>query len=372
MATAKKNTVPLPFAEQVEAKEAELLASVPGKRVEAEELAERAEQAADDVQDAKSAFESIKARLGRGDDSVSVEEYVRAEAAAERLQLLAPGLSAKAKRAREALPNASKELATLVSDAVRDVLPGVSVIPTFAVPDHPEGTDGLPVAFVVSKSESRTAAGEIKGEVEVIYYRSELFTPLDPRKVDKAFIQRGWNSREPYATHMNRGLQRVDTLRITNIRAHDSAPVIPGKVQTKLIDQLGRSVAYEFIDAAPVMSGEHTTPQGLDSGTGARGKGLTAEVVEVHHREEAPDSNGVRRVEAAIGIRWQTTRLGDDPFKGDSYGTTMRAIESRFVGRLILGLGVAEKIELYTPDVPRRTNDMQIFGLRFTLASREA
>ncbi len=372
MATTKKNTAPLPFAEQVKAKEAEILASIPGKRAEAEKLAERAEQAAEDVQDAKSAFESVKARLNRGDDSVSVEEYVHAEAAAEWLKLLAPGLSAKAKHAREALPNASKELATLVADAVRDVLPGVLVIPTFVKPDHPEGTDGLPAAFVVSKSERRTAAGQIKGEVEVIYYRSDLFAPLDPRKVDEAFILRGWTSRTPYASHMNRGLQRVDTLRITDVRAHDSAPVIPGKIEAKLIEQLGRSVAYEFISFAPVTSSMDTTMGPLDGCKGVRGKGLVAEVVQARFKEQARDTEGVRRVVAEIGVRWETTRLGAAPFQGTAYAEALRAVESSFDGRLITGVGVVEEVEPYGPDVSRSETDMRTFGLRFTLASREA
>lgn len=372
MTIAKKSANIPTFAEGIAEAEAAILAKLPELQTAAEVARALAEQRATEAEGADAEVSAIRAAFSRGVADVTAEEFAAALAGVERAELLVKGSKAQADRATKAVPLSSKALATVVADAVREALPGVQVVPTFAKPHHPEGTDGLPVAFVVSKSEIRTGTGQIKGDVEVIYYRTELFTPLDPRKVDQAFTVRGWSSREPRPSHMNRGLQRVDTLHITDIRAHDSAPVIRGKIETRQVDQLGRSIAYGFINAAPVMTGAASTISPLDTGKGVIGKGLTAEVTDARCKEQAPDTEGVRRIVAEVGIKWRCTRIGIVPFAGPSeYARTMRAIEATYAGRLIPGMGTVEKVEPYAPET-QREHDMQVFGYRFVIASREA
>lgn len=226
-------------------------------KAKVKELKAEAEQAEDHLS-------GIRASFGRGDDTVTAEEFSTASANVERTELLVTGIERKLKGLEQAPPTDNKDVALLAAEAVTEALPyAAEVVPTFAVPRKPEDITE-PVVVVVQERATSYERGFTLAPVKVIVYRKAHHKVTEASVIERAIRARGWRVvgqvRENHAGN-------VDTITIPRLLAFDKTPVIPADPSSREAQEAVSGIMIDAFRYVPKKDGKILS-------VGPRGKGI--------------------------------------------------------------------------------------------------
>ncbi|KGH48174.1 hypothetical protein IN07_03740 [Modestobacter caceresii] len=176
---------------------------------------------------ARETAEELVARLVRGDDTPTAADLSLADYAAKRTGLLVKAAEAKVKAAERAQLNDDTELAELFRPILADVYGGrVPVVVTGIPAEAKPGNDGDPLLFIVQPKPTHTAGGVLSGMVELVFFRPDLFAPLDVGKVEQQCWALGYTVQPHQLGTSPAGKMHRDGLRLTVHRASYPVPIL--------------------------------------------------------------------------------------------------------------------------------------------------
>lgn len=192
----------------------------------------------------------IEASFRRMSDDFTAADHGLAESESVRARLRLEGATADLAKAQTELRYADTRAAGVIASVLRKALPAVSTRATYVRPTEAPQSQELPFLVVVQTAPTTASpSGVLTGEVEVIYFRSNIHRPLQKDAIQEAAYNLGFRVEPLGNVHSDAG---GDTLKIRVTHAHDSTPEIPqiqnhhlGAIGKRFASNLAASVCYE-------------------------------------------------------------------------------------------------------------------------------
>ena len=189
MATKTKTST---FTDRLEEAEKASLEAADASRKALEDSRVNVDRYRELVDDSEIILRDLEGRLTKGDETVTVQALIEADAAFKRATFLNEGTTKAVARAAKGLLGPAKDLASTVLPVLEKALPGVPALATFAklsafgnASEAPTLAE-TPVAIVMQDKPSEGEDGRLAGKVTVFYYHSQVQRELSERGLQEA------------------------------------------------------------------------------------------------------------------------------------------------------------------------------------------